>query len=99
MAIPDRRKLAEYGGEEIEEAVRHYRWGMASRSVLHQEGLERCFVAREGESCCSRGLCHECWPTYFVRSKGEFQGHGAIICPKNSENQPGLNANVKAGSR
>lgn len=69
---------------------------MASRSVLHQEGLERCFVAREGGVSSSQGVCHECWLTYFVRSKGKFKTRGAIIHPKNSEN---LDANVKAGSR
>lgn len=49
IEILDRHKLAEYGGEEIEEAVRHYRWSVASGPILHQEGLERCFEAREGE--------------------------------------------------
>lgn len=74
VEIPDRRKLAEYGGKEIEEAVRHYRWRVASGSVLHQEGLERCFVAREGESVLFTGTLSWVLADIFCVFERKVQG-------------------------
>lgn len=38
--ILDRHKLVEYGGEEIQEAVRHFRWSMASGPAATEKTLK-----------------------------------------------------------
>lgn len=105
VQILDGPKLAEYGGGEVEEAVRHYRFSVASGSILHQSGLERCFGAREGGRDHAvhltgfNGLYGSGSDSYFVCSlKGMLKARGFISHLKNGENQPALDATANAGS-
>lgn len=109
VEILDGHKLAEYGGEEIEEAVRQVQCGfwfhpppVRPWKMLWSEG------GREGgrdHAVHLTGLnglywlLPEQWLTYFVCSlKGTFKARGFITHLKNGGTQPALDATANAVS-